>query len=155
MKKIGEIVHKSKSTIQYIERYRELVTFDPRYRSKRHPMLNSMHKRNVLRKVQDNPRISASEVAADLKTYYNIEITLQNGGTAALMDEPPLPPPWCPIQVERLLRYFKHGGRSINGHHRPRPGSSRNRYVSSSVQANSIPTIFIRSGEARARLVIR
>ncbi|GBM50577.1 hypothetical protein AVEN_266792-1 [Araneus ventricosus] len=42
-----------------------------------------------------------------------------------------------------------------NSHHRPRPGPSRRRYVSSSVRVNSTHAVTIPTRKARTRLLIR
>ncbi|GBN52483.1 hypothetical protein AVEN_14653-1 [Araneus ventricosus] len=54
-----------------------LQTFEDRDRFQRPPELNHLHQRNIMGKVQDNPRISAPQIADDLKADYKIEMTPQ------------------------------------------------------------------------------
>ncbi|GBN98997.1 hypothetical protein AVEN_201068-1 [Araneus ventricosus] len=55
--------------------------FEDRNRSQRSPKLNNLHQRNINGKVQDSPRISAPQIAADLKADYSIEVTPQTERT--------------------------------------------------------------------------
>ena len=78
MKGISEITKKPVSIVQYIiERYHELQIFENRDQSGRPPKLNRLHKINILHKVQDNPQISAPQVATDLMVKYNIKVAPQ------------------------------------------------------------------------------
>ena len=78
MKRISEMTKKSKSTVQYIiERYRKLHSLEDRDRSGRPSKLNGVHKRNIIRQVRENPRISAPQLAADLMVSYNIKVSTQ------------------------------------------------------------------------------
>ena len=60
-----------------IESYSEFQPLQKRYPSRRSPKINGLHKRNIIRKVEDKPWISASQVTTDLRIDYNFKVTRQ------------------------------------------------------------------------------
>ena len=79
MKRIREITKKPKSTVQYtVKRYSELQIFEDRDRSGRSPKIACIKKQKttkIMRKIQSNRMISASQGAIDLMVDYNIKAT--------------------------------------------------------------------------------
>ena len=78
IRKIAENVKKPHSSVQYVlERYNATKSLESGRRSGRPNILQSNHKRAVLRSVREDPKISAPKLAAMLEIDYGIKVVPQ------------------------------------------------------------------------------
>lgn len=77
-RKIGQTVNKGYTTVRYIlKRYEESGSVKSAYRSGRPPVLQTHHKRAIIRTVAEEPHTSASNLAAMIHKNYNIYVSPQ------------------------------------------------------------------------------
>jgi len=78
LKNIAQTIKKPHSTVQYIiNRYNETGSFEDRKRTGRPQKLKSNQKRDILRTVVMEPKISATKLAGMIDTDYNIKVVPQ------------------------------------------------------------------------------
>ena len=66
---------KSKFTVRsVIKRYKDKENVASTCRSGRPPKLSARYRRNIVRLIKENPKLTSSEISAQLKEYDNIEI---------------------------------------------------------------------------------
>ena len=72
---IAKIMKKSKFTVQsVIKRYKDKENVASTCRSGRPPKLSARYRRNIVRLMKENPKLTSSEIFAQFKEYDNIEI---------------------------------------------------------------------------------
>lgn len=74
--KIGKIVGHSKSSVQYIVKmHGETGGLKSKPRSGRPTLINEISKRSIVRKVKENPKISAPKIANELQRELSISVS--------------------------------------------------------------------------------
>lgn len=92
MREIGEVIGRSKSTVQYvIEHYANSGTLKSNPRTGRPKKLNETTKRFIVLKVKENPRISAPKIGDEVRNNLKIDV--------------------CDETIRNVLRESKYNGR--------------------------------------------